>query len=104
MVALNVDLAQRESSNKELADPGQPTLNLGLPGFFYFKYFIWLQQVLVAAHGLCCRTWTSLAVVLGLSSCPTEYGILRSKIRYLPSSPALEGRFLTTGLPGKSLF
>ena len=49
MVALNVDLAQRESSNKELADPGQPTLNLGLPGFFYFKYFIWLQQVLVAA-------------------------------------------------------
>ena len=62
-MALNVDLAQCESSNKELADPGQPTLNLGLLGFFYFKYFIYS-----AASGLGCSPW-ALLQNLDFSSC-----------------------------------
>ena len=48
--------------------------------------FIWLSS-LVVAHGL---------------SCPAPCGILVPRTGMEPESPALEGRILTTGLPGKS--
>ena len=44
----------------------------------------------------------SLVVACGLS-CPVTCGILVSPPGIEPMSPALEGRFLTTGPPGKSL-
>ena len=46
-----------------------------------------LPQGLVVAHGL---------------SCSTACGILVSRPGIEPASPALQGRFLTTGKPGKS--
>ena len=49
--------------------------------------FIWLPWLLVAARGL---------------SCPVACGILVPWPGIEPTSPALEGRFLTTGPPGKS--
>ena len=45
----------------------------------------------------------SLVVVQGLS-CPVASGLLVPSWGIEPTSPALEGRFLTTGPPGKSLF
>ena len=43
----------------------------------------------------------SLVVVNGLS-CSVACGILVPQLGFEPKSPALQGRFLTTGLPGKS--
>ena len=43
----------------------------------------------------------SLVVEHGLS-CPTACEILTPRQGLEPASPALEGRFLTTGPPGKS--
>ena len=57
-----------------------------LPQLFLFLIFIWLSS-LVVAHGLSC-----------LAPC----GILVPRPGMEPESPALEGRFLTTGPPGKS--
>ena len=74
--------------------------------FCFFRYlFIWLHWVLVVAHGLQRR---------GLPSCGTRApqctGVVA--LRHLgsqfpdqgsnPRPPALEGRLLTTGPPGKS--
>ena len=70
---------------------------------------IWLCRVLVLAHGVfCCGTWApehmgSVVAVHGLS-CPVACGILVPQPGIKPASPALEGGFLTTGPPGKSLF
>ena len=58
--------------------------------------FIWLHWVFVA-HGL------SLVVVHRLS-CPKACGILVPQPGMEPASSALEGGFLTTGLPGKSFY
>ena len=44
----------------------------------------------------------SVVVARGLS-CPVACGILAPRPGVEPASPALEGGFLTTGLPGKSL-
>ena len=74
--------------------------------FLFFKYqlfiYFWLHQVLVAAGRI-------LAVVVGFSlvaeqgvSRPVACGILPPWPRIKPESPALEGKFLTTGLPEKS--
>ena len=57
--------------------------------------FIWLRQVLVVA----CRIFV---VAWGLS-CPKACGILVPGTGIEPVSPALEGEFLTTGPPGRSL-
>ena len=60
---------------------------------FVFKYlfiYFWLRQVLVAARRL-------------LSSCGVPCGILVPRPGIEPTSPALEGGFLITGAPGKSL-
>ena len=70
--------------------------------FFFFNYLFWLHQVLVGA----CRIFV---VVGGLISscgsptcCPMACGILGPRPGIEPMSPALQGRFLTTGPPGKS--
>ena len=64
----------------------------------------------MAALGLSCgvqdvSSWceVSLVVPCGLS-CPTTCGILVSRWGIELASPALPGRFLTTGPPGKSPF
>ena len=43
-------------------------------------------------------------VACGLSSCPAACGILVLRLGIEPTSPALEGRFLTIVPPGKYLF
>ena len=53
----------------------------------FLKMFIWLCRVLVAA----CRI-----------SCSKARGILVPQPGIKPASPAMQGGFLTTGLPGKS--
>ena len=65
---------------------GVTPCDFSLPCLHLKKVFIWLIS-LVVAHGL---------------SCPAPCGILVPKPGMEPESPALEGRFLTTGLPGKS--
>ena len=44
-----------------------------------------------------------MVVVFGLSSCPAARGMVIPQPEIEPTSRALEGRFLTTGPPGKSL-
>ena len=86
--------------------------------FFFFSIFnIFLALLgLVVAHGLFVTVhkllsnyglWApectvSVVEVLELG-CPAACGILVPWSRIEPSSPALGGRFLTTGPPGKSL-
>ena len=48
------------------------------------------------------RHATSVLATCGLS-CPVACGILVPRTGIEPASPALEGRFFTTGPPGKSL-
>ena len=60
-------------------------------------------QVSAGAHGIFrCIAQASLKLWHKLS-CPVACGILVLQSRTDPVSPALEGRFLTTGLPGKPL-
>ena len=90
--------------------------------FFFLNIYLFIY---LAASGLSCSTRDprcgmrdpslrcadsslqlvdfSLVVVHGLSSCPTDCGILVPWPGIRPASPALEDGFLTTGLPGKSL-
>ena len=71
--------------------------------------FIWLPQVLIAVFGIfvaSCRIFVearglSPVVVCGLS-CPVACGISVPQPRIEPVPPALQGRFLITGPPGKS--
>ena len=64
---------------------------------------------IVAARGLSsCGTWAlecggSVVAACGLS-CPTACEILVPRLGIEAVFPALEGRFLTTGPPGKSPF
>ena len=78
--------------------------------FLFFKF--WPCWVFIVAHGLSlavvrglrsCSPWGSLVVAPGLN-CPVVYRILVPRPGIEPPSLALEGRFPTTGLPGKSLF
>ena len=72
-------------------------LSLQLFFFFFFYNLIDLLAlwVFVAACG-------PLYAVLGLSG-PVACGILASRPELKPLSSALEGRFFTSGSPGKSL-
>ena len=90
--------------------------------FFFKDFFIWLWWVFTAPRGLsrvavsnsysslwwadfsCCRawalgTWASVVVAHGLS-CSLAGGIFPQP-ETEPTSPVLQGRFLTTGQPGK---
>ena len=68
---------------------------------------LWHVGTLVVAYGLSsCGVWApqhvgSVVAACGLS-CPAACGILVPRPGMEPVSPALEGRFLTTGPPGKS--
>ena len=85
--------------------------------------FIWLHWALVAARGIftvacglfVCSARASLVAARGLQSvgsvvvahglrCPEACGILVPQPGIERMSPALEGRFSTTGSPGKSLY
>ena len=77
---------------------------------YLFKF--WPHEVFVAAHGLCIVAahglWIvarglSFAVAHGLS-CSLACGILVPQPGIEFTCSALEGKFLTTGPPGKSLF
>ena len=88
-----------------------PCVSIGLqaPLLFSFLTFILLHQVSVVA----CRLLSSCGVrapepsgsvaATRRLSCPVACGILVPWPGIKPVSPALEGRFLTTGPPGKSL-
>ena len=71
-------------------------ISFNSPLFKFYLFFI------LAALGLRYGTWASLVVALGLS-CPSACGILVPQPGIEPASPALEGGFLTTGPPGKSV-
>ena len=72
----------------------------------FFLIFIYL--LFLAVLGLSCGTqdlqlWHAGSVVVALGlSCPVACGILVPRPGIEPTSPALEGGFLTTGPPGKS--
>ena len=81
----------------------------------YFLYIFLALLGLVVAHGLFvtvhrllsnCGLWapecTGSVVEVLEPGCPAACGILVPWPRIEPSSPALEGRFLTTRPPGKS--
>jgi len=76
---------------------------------FFSIYLAALGRVARTGSSLRCVGF-SLVVVYGLSSCgagglscPKPCGILVPRPGVEPMSPALEGRFLTTGPPGKFL-
>ena len=64
--------------------------------------FSLLVVSLVSEHGLFQSTQTSVNVTRGLS-CSMVCGILVPRPEIEPASPALQGGFLATGPPGKSL-
>ena len=75
----------------------------------YIFLLVFFLNIYLAASGLSYGTWDlllhhtdSLAVVLRLIFSPA-HGILVLWPEFEPTSPALQGGFLTTGLPGKSL-
>ena len=72
--------------------------------------FIWLCQVLVAAFRISAVSWGSFVAARRLLSSYDAWAWLLRRTRDLisptviePVFPALEGGFLTTGSPGKSL-
>ena len=65
-------------------------------------YVFGCVEVLVVVRGILrCSPWVSLVVFRGLC-CSKACGILVPRPGIQLVSPALEGRFLTTGPPGKS--
>ena len=66
-----------------------------------FALKLWHTGSAVVTHGLQ-STQTSVAVTRGLS-CSVVCGILVPRPEIEPTSPALQGVFLATGPPGKSL-
>ena len=75
-------------------------------GFSLSSCGVWapghVGSVVRGTRALQLRHTSSVVVVHGLS-CPTACGILIPCPGIEPLSPALEGGFFTTGLPGKSL-
>ena len=61
-----------------------------------------MGSVVCGTWALSLRCKSSVVVAPGLS-CPTACGILVPRPGIEPASPELEGRFFTTGPPGKSL-
>ena len=61
----------------------------------------WGRAVGVGCTGSSLQHLTSPAAMHRLS-CPTAYGLLVPRPGMKPVSPAVEGKFLTTGPPGKS--
>ena len=66
------------------------------------------RRLLVEAHerpllSFCCAVGSAV-MALGLSGCPAAYGISVPQPGIKPPSPALKGRFMTTGPPGRFPF
>ena len=61
-----------------------------------FLFLFWLHRVLVGAHGIFHCSMRALGL-----NCPAACGILVPWPGTEPTSRALEGGFLTSGLPGK---
>ena len=83
-----------------------------LQDFFFFELLVVLvvaRKLFVAACGVLpsCGAWapehTGSLVVARRLGCPKVYGILVPRPEMEPVSPAFQGRFLTTGPPGKPL-
>ena len=75
--------------------------SLGFPGCTVWAS-AWAGAAVAAPRPLSSWHTGSLLVVLGFS-CSKAWGILVPQPGIKTMSPALEGRFLITGLPGKSL-
>ena len=83
---------------------------LGFISFFNIYLFIWPHGVFVAVFGIfhcdeqtSLQLWCTGSIVEALwLSCPMACGIRVPQPGIEPASPALEGRFLITGPPGKS--
>ena len=74
-----------------LSEDGRVLLSSPLSYLSFFLpilFFSWLHSIFIWVFGLSCRT---------------AWGILVPRPGIEPTSPALEGRFLTTGPPAKSL-
>ena len=72
-----------------------------LTGRFLFSFFFIKKNFFWCTGSLLQHMGCSLFAVCWLS-CPMACGVLVPWLGIEPSSPALEGRFLTTGPPGKS--
>ena len=110
---------QEEDGGEESKDPVEGTRGSGdrggrgrrERGFGWFLSFnisllIWLHQVLVAAFRIFTVSCWGLSLWHRFSSCdtgPTARGILVPQPGNKHTSPILQGRFLTTGPPGKPL-
>ena len=68
---------------------------------FYLKLFTYLT-VSGLSYSTQHLSLHCLVVVVGGLSCPTACGILFPRPAIEPVSPVLQGKFLTTGPPGKS--
>ena len=96
---------QPRSSNNERevwCIMGNTSMSLGVlppPSSYPFLFLNNIYYLLLAVLGLSCGMLCT--VRLGLS-CPVAYDILVPWPGMKPRSSALEGRFLTTGSPGKS--
>ena len=91
-----------------------------MQNFFFINTFKKIYVYIYRLHWVFCATWDLHWVMWDLSlkqvdslvvtqssrvhelSCPVACGILVPQLRLEPLSPALQGRFLTTGPPGKS--
>jgi len=60
---------------------------------------LWCTDCLVVAHRL--QSTGSVIAAHGLS-CSESSGLLVPQSGFIPTSPEIQGRFLTTGSPGKS--
>ena len=78
------------------------------PEYLYISKVLQMLFISLAASGLHCITWylslrgTDFLVVVHGLSCSAVGGILVPWSEIEPMSAALQGRFLTTGPPGKS--
>ena len=79
-----------------LSQAGKKNLTLKKP-------FIWLHWILVAAQGTFSVVGGLLSALACGLSCPQGCGVLVPQPGVEPGSPALEGRFLATEPPEKSL-
>ena len=70
--------------------------------FFHWLHWVFLVTLCSSLQLMGSRAHSSVVVACRLS-CPAACGILAPWSGVEPTSPALEGEFLTTGPPGKSL-
>ena len=72
-------------------------------GFFFLSIYLFMAVLSLSCGTRAPERMSSLVAAPGLS-CPAACGILVPRPGIEPMFPALEGGFLTTGPPEKSLF